>query len=286
MTFEARKGEVLVLLGAKGSGKTTILLMLEGSAKPTSGSARVLGLTPSDPKDAQRLKTKVGIVEREATALPRLTVKENLNFFASIYGKKDSVPKLLDLVGLEPYSRELFSRLDRAGKRKLGFALALANDPEVVFLDEPTLGAEIEDKRSTWSLVRSLAKEGKTVILATDSPEEAQGAGDRIGVVAHGGLAAFDAPPGLLASFGGGREAIFRGGGDAAFGTLRRFFDNVSMEGTDVVLPFDNIRDLEVALRELVGRGIGTEVDIRTSTLGDLLRRLMETRPQEARTAN
>ncbi len=276
VTLEVSRGETLALLGPPGAGKTTILEMLAGSARPTAGSVTVLGVDPADRAASKPLRRRMGFMPRGVAAFSRLTVKENVEFFAAIYGADAS--RLLESVGAAQHAATRFSRLGDADRRKVGLAMSLAGDPEVFLLDEPTSGLDAYDAREVRRTIKGLAK-GRAVLLSTSSAEEAEELGGRVGIMANGRVLAMDSPANLLAAFGGGQTIVFRGGGDSAFGTLRRLFETVSMEGTDVVLPFENLRDLEVALRELVGRGISSEVFTRSPTLGSILRRLTEPEP-------
>lgn len=279
VTLEASKGEVLVLLGPPDAGKTVTLMMLQGLARPDSGEARVLGFNPADQDESARLRLRTGMMAGSAAGFERLTARENLEFFKGAYGSKVSTMELFAKFGLSQRSRDAFSRLKARDRQLLGLATAICNDPEVVFLDEPTKGLDSDSKFPIWDAIKKMAGEGRTIILATCSTEEAERVADRIAVMVRGEVVAQGAPRQLLASYSGGKSVVFKSGGDAAFGTLRRFFDSVSMEGSDVLLPFENIRDLEVALRELVGRGISPDIEVRTPNLGDVLRKLMGAAP-------
>jgi ABC-2 type transport system ATP-binding protein len=274
VSFEVQPAEVFTLLGPNGAGKTTTVEILEGVRQPTAGKVTVLGVDLSDGRGLGEERSRIGVLPQDFNAFARLTVKENLEFFAGIYDNRASVSNLLDLFGLLPHSSTRFSRLSGGLKQRVGVAAALINDPELVFLDEPTTGLDPEVRRSTWGIIKELGGKKKTVILTTHYMEEAQLLSDRIGILVKGKIAALDTPAGLLNKFGGPRAIVFRNGGDSAFGTLRRFFDTVSMEGSDVVLPFEGLRDLEVALTALVGRGLEPEISLRSPTIEEVFLRL------------
>ena len=135
-------------------------------------------------------------------------------------------------------------------------------------------------------MIGDLHAKGKTIILTTHYMAEAEQLADRIGILCGGKIIALDTPAGLLGKFGGGKTVIFKNGGDAAFGTLRRFFDIVSMDGSDVVLPFERLRDLEVALTALVGRGLEVEVALHSPTIEDVFLRLTGAKMSDTGEAN
>ena len=286
VSFEVQQGEVFALLGPNGAGKTTTVELLEGVRLPTGGTVRVLGTDLTDPRAAREVRRRIGVLPQEFNTFARLTVRENLEFFAGIYDNRASVANLLDLMGIASHAGTRFSRLSGGLKQRVGLAAALVNDPDLVFLDEPTAGLDPEIRRATWKVIRELGAKNKTVILTTHYMEEAAQLANRLGIMVQGKIAALDTPAQLLSRIGGGNAMVFRNGGDAVFGTLRRFFDTVSMEGSDVVLPFDRLRDLEVALTALVGRGLEAEVSIRSPTLEDVFLRLAGFKLSESGDAN
>lgn len=274
VSFEVQKGETFVLLGPNGAGKTATVEILECVRQPTSGSAKVLGHSTAASPGASEIRKKIGILPQEFSTLGRLTVAENLEFFARMYDTSVDATGLLDLLEMRDKAKVRFANLSGGLKQRVGLAVALVNDPELVFLDEPTKGPDSEARRVTWKVVRDLRAKGKTTILTTHYVEEAEQLADRIGILYRGKMIALDSPAGLIGRFCGGRAVIFRKGGDTVFGTLRRFFDAVSMDGSDVVLPFERLRDLEVALTALVDRGLEVEIEFSSPTLEDVLLKL------------
>jgi ABC-2 type transport system ATP-binding protein len=144
------------------------------------------------------------------------------------------------------------------------------NDPELLFLDEPTTGLDPEARRATWRVIQDLRARGKTIILTTHYMEEAEKLADRIGIIVKGKIVALDTPANLVSAYGGGKVAVFRNGGDTSFGTLRRFFGNVSMEGSDVLLPIESSKDIQVALTALMERGMEVYMALKTGTIEDV----------------
>jgi ABC-2 type transport system ATP-binding protein len=286
VSFEVNRGEIFALLGPNGAGKTTTVEILEGVRRQTGGRVEVLGTDMAEPGRAKEVKRRIGVLPQDFNAFSRLTVNENLEFFAGIYQDPTPVRDLLDLMGIADVARTKFSRLSGGLKQRVGIAMALVNDPEVIFLDEPTTGLDPEARRATWNVIRDLRSKGKTTVLTTHYMEEAGALADRIGIMVKGKLAALDTTDGLLEKFGSGKAIVFKNGGDQAFGTLRRYFDSVSMEGSDVVLPFERLRDLEVALTALVGRGLDLDVSIRSPSVEDVFLKLVGHRVSESGEAN
>ncbi|HXW36660.1 MAG TPA: ABC transporter ATP-binding protein [Nitrososphaerales archaeon] len=274
ISFDVARGEIFSFLGPNGAGKTTTVEILETIRSATSGRLNVLGRDIGEPREAEEVRKKIGILPQDFSTLERLTVRENLEFFAGMYDRSVSVSALMEQVGIADRSDERFSKLSGGLKQRVGIAASLVNDPDLVFLDEPTTGLDPEARRSTWNLIQGLKARGKTVFLTTHYMEEAERLSDRIAIIVKGQIAAIDAPSALVARYGGGRSMVFTGGGDAVFGTLRRYFENVRMEGTEVVLPFEDVKDMQVALNALLERGLKVDMAVRTATIEDVFLKL------------
>jgi len=282
ISFEVQKGEIFALLGPNGAGKTTTVEIIEGVRPATAGTVRVLGHDIFDRDGSRELRNRIGVLPQDFHTLDRLTVKENVEFFAGMYHRHANVDGLLELLEIEDKARVRFGNLSGGLKQRVGVAAALVNDPELIFLDEPTTGLDPEVRRATWKVIQDLKAKGKTIILTTHYMDEAEKLADRIGIIVKGKIAALDTPQSLVSAFGGGRSLVIRNGGDAAFGTLRRFFDEVSMEGTDVVLPIQNTKDIQVALTALVERGLEIEISLRSGSIEDVFLRLSGFRMTES----
>jgi ABC-2 type transport system ATP-binding protein len=274
VSFTAQRGEVFALLGPNGAGKTTTVEILECIRPKTAGKVFVLGSDLSDRQATRQLRRRIGVLPQDFRTLERLTVRENMEFFAGVYGVHADVDGLLELLGVKDKAKERFGNLSGGLKQRVGIAVALVNDPELVFLDEPTTGLDPEARRDTWKVIGDLKAKGKTIILTTHYMEEAERLADRIGIMVKGKIAALDSPANLVSAFGGGKVVVFRGGGDAMFGTLRRFFSAVSMEGADVVLPVEDAKDIQVALTALLERGIKADISLKTGTIEDVFLKL------------
>ncbi len=259
---------------------------MECIRQPTAGSVKVLGHSVAASNGADEIKKKIGVLPQEFSTLGRLTVAETLKLFAGMYGASVDVMSLLDLLGIRDRAKARFADLSGGLKQRVGIAAALVNDPELVFLDEPTAGLDPEVRRATWKAFGDLRAKGKTIVLTTCCVAEAEQLADRIGILCRGKIVALGTPAELLGKFGGDRTVVFRSGGDAVFGTLRRFFDTVSMDGSDVVVPFERLRDLEVALTALVGRGLEVEVALRSPTMETVFLKLTGLKMSETGEAN
>ena len=198
VSFEVKEGEIFGLLGPNGAGKTTTIEIIEGYRKPDSGGVSVLGLDPT--KDGYELKEQVGIMLQSTTLYPDLKVDEILKLFASYYRHSVDTDSLLEMIGLKDKKNAYVKELSGGQKRKLAFILTLVNDPELMFLDEPTEGLDAQTRRVVWEIVRKAPKKGKTVFVTTHYIEEAQNLCDRVAIIDHGKIIALDTPKRLMAS--------------------------------------------------------------------------------------
>ncbi|BAD86215.1 ABC-type multidrug transport system, ATPase component [Thermococcus kodakarensis KOD1] len=202
ISFEVKRGELFGLLGPNGAGKTTTIKMLTTLLEPSGGSAKILGLDLI--RDAREIRKRINLVaEGERTLYWRLSAYENLKYFARIYYVPKSemekrIEELLKLVGLWERRNDLVMSYSRGMKQRLAIAKALINDPEVLFLDEPTLGLDVQSALFVRDFVKRLVKEeGKTVLLTTHYMVEAEELCDRIAIIDHGRIIALDTPEGL-----------------------------------------------------------------------------------------
>jgi ABC-2 type transport system ATP-binding protein len=189
-------GEVFALLGPNGAGKTTTVEILEGYRSPTAGEVRVLGRDPGR-RDAG-LRARVGIVLQSAGVDPYLTVRETVELYAGYYPHPRGVDDVIGLVGLSEKRDTRVLKLSGGLQRRLDVAVALAGDPELLFLDEPTTGFDPGARRSAWGVVRALAALGKTIFLTTHYMDEAQALADRVAVISKGEIVAEGRPEVLI----------------------------------------------------------------------------------------
>jgi len=207
ISFSVPRGEIFGMVGPNGAGKTTTIECLEGLRKPSFGTARVLGLDPE--RQGYELRERIG-VQLQSSALPdRLKVREILDLFSAFYRKSVPWPPLLDELGLAEKAGAHFGKLSGGQKQRLFIALALLNDPEIVFLDELTTGLDPQARRAMWDLVKGIRAKGKTVFLTTHYMEEATQLCDRVAVIDHGRIVALDSPARLIASLGAENRVVF-----------------------------------------------------------------------------
>ncbi len=184
VTFEVRKGEIFGLLGPNGAGKTTTVEILEGLRKPDGGDVRVLVLDVV--READQLKPRIGVSLQTAALYPKLTVVELLDLFRSFYPKSRPTEELIEALGLGERRTAQSRELSGGQRQRLAVALALVNDPELVFLDEPTTGLDPAARRSLWGLIEDLRRAGTSVLLTTHYMEEAEVLCDRLAIMDHG----------------------------------------------------------------------------------------------------
>ena len=186
------KGEIFALLGPNGAGKTTIVEILEGYRRRDGGKVDVLGIDPDH--QPQSLKSRIGIVLQSTGVEHYLTVHETVSMYSSYYPHPRPVDEILDLVGLDEKRDERVQRLSGGQQRRLDVAIALAGDPELLFLDEPTTGFDPSARREAWEVVKNLGSLGKTVLLTTHFMDEAQYLAHRVAIISGGVIVAEGTP--------------------------------------------------------------------------------------------
>jgi ABC-2 type transport system ATP-binding protein len=201
LNLEIRKGEMFGFLGPNGAGKTTTINMLSGLLKPTTGSATVAGHDVA--KNASRMKEHIGVCPQEAAVFKFLTGRENIELFGNLHGMEKEILRerttsLLDQADFAEAAKRRAKGYSGGMMRQLNLLMALISDPDIVFLDEPTVGMDARARRRTWEYIGSLKGQGKTVILTTHYIEEAQALSDRVGIIDYGELIALGTPEELI----------------------------------------------------------------------------------------
>ncbi len=205
LSLEVQKGELFGLLGPNGAGKTTTINIICGLIKPTAGSAKILGYDIQ--KDIMKIKEQIGVCIQETAIYPYLTGKENMELFGQLYGMnkealKERSKMLLDKMGLTEDAKRVTAKYSGGMKRRLSLALALIHDPQIAFLDEPTVAMDPQSRHAVWDFIKTQKKQGKTIILTTHYMEEAEELCDRVGIIDHGKLIAIGTPKDLIAKNG------------------------------------------------------------------------------------
>jgi ABC-2 type transport system ATP-binding protein len=280
VSFQVRQGEIFGLLGRNGAGKTTTVECLQGLRRPDGGRIRVLGLDPQ--RHTQQLRRRIGCQLQEAALPDRLKVWEALDLFASLAPTTTDWRVLMDQWGLAGKRTASFAGLSGGQRQRLFVALALVNDPEVVFLDELTQGLDPAARRVAWGLIRAIRERGATVVLVTHYMDEAEQLCDRIAVVDGGRVVATDTPQGLISRFGGPIRISFTPDGhDVGFlqsvahvQAVRRRGERVEAEGTGPVLA--------LVAAELVARGlVPADLRVEQATLEEVFLRLTDHPPHD-----
>jgi ABC-2 type transport system ATP-binding protein len=221
VTFEVQQGEIFGMVGPNGAGKTTTIECIEGLRRRDAGTVRVLGLDPRS--DRVALAERVGIQLQQSNLPPRLGVGEAIDLFASFYSQHTDRRQILDRMGLGDKQRTPVAKLSGGQRQRLFIALALINQPELVFLDELTTGLDPQARRSMWDLVREIRDQGCTVFLTTHFMEEAERLCDRVLILDQGKIVALDAPEALVRSLGLEKRLVFTladGRGNLNLGSL------------------------------------------------------------------
>jgi ABC-2 type transport system ATP-binding protein len=202
VSFEVRAGEFFGFLGPNGAGKTTTLEIIEGIRRPTSGEVRVLGVDPR--RELDRVKRIIGVQLQATSYFSLLTLEELLELFGSFYPKRRPPAELLATVGLTDQRKAYVRQLSGGQQRRFSVAAALVNDPDVLFLDEPTTGLDPQMRHGLWDLLRRLNRdEGKTIVLTSHYIEEAELLADRVAIIDHGRIVALDTPRSLIGRLDG-----------------------------------------------------------------------------------
>lgn len=207
ISFEVQEGEIFGMVGPNGAGKTTTIECLESLRNPDSGKISVLGLNPRN--DGYALRERIGIQLQEATLYDRIRVWEALDLFTSFYHHSIDWNSLLETLGLEDKRNSYINKLSGGQKQRLYIALALVNDPELIFLDELTTGLDPQGRRMMWKLVQDIRNQGKTVFLTTHYMEEAEQLCNRVAIIDRGNIIALDTPENLIRSLGVDSRIIF-----------------------------------------------------------------------------
>lgn len=268
------RGEVFGILGPNGAGKTTILEMIEGLRKPDSGSIEVSGLDAI--KETEKLKKIIGVQLQSTALFDYLSVEETLHLFADLYrtdGSKERIGELLETVSLTEKAGARVDQLSGGQQQRVSLALALINDPEIIFLDEPTTGLDPQARRNLWDLVRHIQSQGKTIVLTTHYMEEAEELCDRVAVMDHGRIIACDTPLNLIRSLNVDATVLVtvEGNLDGALETLPGA-ESLQREGPDLRIQTRSTQETILALMKLASERQASlaNLSVRSANLEDV----------------
>ena len=256
VSFSVEEGEVFGLLGPNGAGKTSTVEILEGLRDPDSGTVSVCGLNPQT--NSNELKHEIGAA-LQSTSLPdKLRVMEALRLFAGFYKRRRSPEDLLKRFGLEEKRNAFYSQLSGGQKQRLALAMALVNDPRVVFFDEPTAGLDPQVRREIYDIIEELKRDKKTIVMTTHYIEEAEHLCDRVAIVDHGKVIALGTPRDLKSHSGGTTRIEVRlsqPAANGALGTLEGVTDVRELDGAYVLHSLKPPKTIVDLVKHLEGNG-------------------------------
>jgi len=202
ISFSVKKGEVFAFLGPNGAGKTTTVEMIESIRQPTAGTIKILGKDIR--KSFNQVKEYISILPQEFHSFERLTVRETLVYFSAFYKKRANIDDIINILDFKEHEKKLYKDLSGGLKQRVGVAIALVNDPEIIFLDEPTTGLDPKARREVWNVIEGLRDKGKTIFLTTHYMEEAEHLADHIAIIHKGKIIAEGSLDKLIEKYGKG----------------------------------------------------------------------------------
>ena len=214
VSFSVNEGEVFALLGPNGAGKTTLIEILEGLRKRDGGAVKVLGLDPWG--NSGMLHKRIGVIPQDFTFFEKINPWESVKYYADLFDVTVDADAILKEVLVDDSARVLFENLSGGQKQKMGLALALVNDAELLFLDEPTTGLDPNARRAVWEVIRGLKSRGKTVILTTHYLDEAEQLSDRVAIMNHGHVVAMGTTEEIIETHGSGERLEIHGSEELA----------------------------------------------------------------------
>lgn len=282
ISFTVKKGEIFAFLGPNGAGKTTTVEMIESIRTPTAGMIKLLGV---DIKNGFNLvKERISILPQEFHSFERFTVRETLTYFSKLYKKRADIDEIIEAMDLRSHEKKLYRNLSGGLKQRVGVALSLVNDPEIVFLDEPTTGLDPKARREVWQVIADLRNKGKTVFLTTHYMEEAEHLADHIAIIHKGKIIAEGSLQELLSRYGEKTTLYIKNcRSDEALHHLReKGFEVHSSGNGDLTVKIDYKEKVLEILSELRHECIEYDgVDIRGSNLEEVFLQLTGARLME-----
>ena len=282
ISFSLSKGEVFAFLGPNGAGKTTTVEILECLRAPTGGQAKVLDYDVSKRSDQGEIRKRIGVLPQDFNAIDRLTVRENINYFGAMFDHQLDADQLIELVDLKDKRDAQFKTLSGGLKQRVGLAVALVNDPALVFLDEPTTGLDPRARRDVWYVIERLKKQGKTVFLTTHYMDEAEYLADTVSIIDHGQIIASGTPDQLIDTHGGKKTLIIRDAGEEGLKLLPIGLPKAELRNAgDIAIPLNN-GELTSILMSLGQTPLhDKEIEVRRPTLDDVFLNLTGRRVSE-----
>jgi len=260
ISFTVRKGEVFAFLGPNGAGKTTTVEIIETIRTPTSGNVTLLGMDVT--KKKHDIVSRIGVLPQEFSSFDRITVRETVQYYARLFCSRNTdIDGLIELVNLKDKTKEQYKTLSGGLRQRLGIAIALVNDPEVVFLDEPTTGLDPRARREVWEVLQGLKKKGKTVFLTTHYMEEAELLADTVAIISKGKIIAMGSPGELIEKNANYLVLTLQSVDEQAFDIVRKM-------GFEPVRNDHNVIKIRVEHQDDVQNILNTIKDVGASYLG------------------
>ncbi|WP_337101343.1 ABC transporter ATP-binding protein [Paenibacillus sp. YIM B09110] len=284
LSLQVKKGEIFGIVGPNGAGKTTLIEIIEGLRKADSGTATVLGRNIRT--EASAVKQRIGVL-LQSTAIPqKAKVKEVFELFASFYDNRIDLKKINTFLELEDKQNAYIKSLSGGWKQRVSLALALINDPEIVFLDEPSMGLDPNARKEMWAMIHRLRSEGRTIVVTTHYMEEAEHLCDRIAVIDKGRIIALDTPRQLIAKIGGTRTIQFKNNGFAEVQKLQALPFITHVEITDPLIKLQT-NDIDQTLKHLYayaaeGDWLISELKLEDASMNDVFNQLTATEKETA----
>jgi ABC-2 type transport system ATP-binding protein len=282
LNLTVEEGEVFGFLGPNGAGKSTTVEIIETIRAPTSGRVTVFGMDVARSK--ARVVRRIGVLPQDFSSFDRITVRESLSYYAQVFGCDADVDALMDLTNLRSKANARFNSLSGGLKQRLGIAAALVNDPEIVFLDEPTTGLDPHARRAVWDVLKGLKDRGKTVFLTTHYMEEAELLADTVAIISKGRILATDSPARLTEQHADHMRLTLESSDAAAAGLIRQMgFDATRTSDESICVPVNNADDVRAILGEIERAGLSLRgMDVRKPNLEEVFLKLTEEHDSDA----
>lgn len=287
VSFTVNKGEVFAFLGPNGAGKTTTVEIIETIRTPTSGKVSVLGMDVTTRK--RDIVPRIGVLPQGFSSFDRITVRETITYYSRLFGCKDTdVDGLIDLANLRDKRDVQFRRLSGGLKQRLGIAIALVNDPEVVFLDEPTTGLDPHARRAVWDVLLGLKGKGKVVFLTTHYMDEAELLADTVAIISKGALVAIGSPEALIKRNADYMCLTLKSIDARAMKTIRSMgFEPVRDTRESITVRVKHTDDVHEILGAIKGAGMSLPgMDVRRPSLEEVFLGLTGDAPQKGAAAD
>jgi ABC-2 type transport system ATP-binding protein len=270
ISINIKKNQVFAFLGPNGAGKTTTVEIIETLRTPTKGEISILGYDVR--KSRQDILKRIGVLPQEFSSFDRITVRETLQYFYRLFGKGRDIDELIKMVRLEDEKDKLYMNLSGGLKQRVGIAVALVNDPEIVFLDEPTTGLDPRARRDTWEVIKGLKGEGKTIFLTTHYMEEAEALADYVAIISKGKIIASGSPSELVDQYCRTIHVTVHGGGSAAKEIAKEMGLSFELpENGDIIIDTTNHEQVLALLNNMREKNVPYHgLDIRKANLEEV----------------